>query len=116
MLYDAECSFCAGWARRLEKVLTRRGFDLAPLQSAWVKECLGLRIQEPFTELRVVAPRGLNLGGADAVVYLARAIWWAWPLYALSLAPGMKRVLRAAYRRLARHRHCRGAIGESRPN
>lgn len=108
LLYDGDCPFCAGWAARLEKVLTRRGFDLAPLQSPWVRECLDLPVTEPFTELRVLTVDGRAFGGADAVVELARTLWWAWPLVAASLLPGARPLLRAGYRWLAARRHCRG--------
>ncbi len=110
LLYDGGCPFCAGWAARLEKPLTRRGFDLAPLQSPWVRECLDLPLSEPFTEMRLLTVEGRDLGGADALVHLARGIWWAWPLFAVSLLPGVRPLLRAGYRWVARDRHCRGGV------
>ena len=53
---------------------------------------------------------GRELGGADALVEIARRIWWAWPLFALAQLPGAMLVLRAGYRKFAANRHClRGA-------
>jgi hypothetical protein len=37
---------------------------------------------------------------------IARRIWWAWPLWALSRVPGAMPLLTAAYRWIARNRHC----------
>jgi hypothetical protein len=45
-------------------------------------------------------------GGAAAVVEIARRIWWAWPLWALSRLPGAMRQLQASYRWIARRRSC----------
>jgi len=109
VLYDAECPFCCEWMARLEPVLTRRGFDLAPLQSPWVQECLDLKFDPPLTEMNVLTPDGKVMGGADAVVFLARFVWWAWPLYALSWFPGMKVILSRVYCWLSRRRICLGA-------
>ena len=49
---------------------------------------------------------GTVFGGAEAVVEIARRIWWAWPLWALSRLPGAMRIMRAAYGWVARHRSC----------
>jgi predicted DCC family thiol-disulfide oxidoreductase YuxK len=108
LLYDGECAFCTAWAARLEPVLTRRGFDLAPWQSPWVHECLDLSPAEPFTEIRLVTVTGAAFAGADAFIHLARRVWWAWPFHLVALLPGIKPVLRAAYRWLAARRHCLG--------
>jgi predicted DCC family thiol-disulfide oxidoreductase YuxK len=93
VLYDAHCSFCSRWAQRLEPLLRRRGFQLRPLP-------------EPSGEMRVQTRDGNVVGGADAVVYLARRIWWAWPLVALSKLPGGLALLRRAYRWVASNRYC----------
>lgn len=58
-------------------------------------------------EMKVVTAAGDVLGGADAVVHLARQIWWAWPLWLVSYVPGMVPVLRWGYRQVAQRRHCR---------
>lgn len=108
VFYDGDCALCRDLARRFEKILTRRGFDLAPLQAPWVTDCLDLDVREPLTEMRLLTPQGLQLGGADAVIFLARRIWWAWPLYFLARIPGMRRVLWAGYRWIAARRHCHG--------
>jgi predicted DCC family thiol-disulfide oxidoreductase YuxK len=63
----------------------------------------------------VVAASGDVLGGATAVVYLARQVWWTWPLWAVSRVPGVMRLLDRAYRRIARRRHCVSRTATRRP-
>jgi predicted DCC family thiol-disulfide oxidoreductase YuxK len=108
VFYDGHCPFCCRWAARLEQVLTRRGFDLAPLQTPWVSECLDLRIPENPSEMLVMTPDGQVFGGGEAVLYLARRIWWAKPLSVLGLTPVGHRLMKKAYRVLAEHRMCLG--------
>ena len=87
-------------------MLRRRGFVLAPLQSLWVPAALGLSPRELLKEMRVFTANGDTYGGAHAVVFLARRIWWAWPLWALAQIPGAMRPLGALYRWIAAHRSC----------
>ena len=79
VLYDGDCSLCRKWVARSERTLTVRGFDLAPLQSAWVTECLDLPEHELLSRMRVLTRDGRDYAGADALIYLARHVWWAWP-------------------------------------
>ncbi len=95
VLYDANCSFCTATAARFRSILERRGFRMVP-SGLW-------------PELRLLTADGHTCGGADAVFYLARCIWWAWPVWALAQLPGMRRVSRIAYRWIAAHRYCVGA-------
>jgi predicted DCC family thiol-disulfide oxidoreductase YuxK len=103
---DGECGFCMSIARRLRPVLEARGFGIATLQDPRVREQLSLPERELLAELRVLAKDGHQFGGADAIVYLARQVWWAWPLWGIAQAPGMRHVLRFAYRWIAIRRHC----------
>ena len=59
-------------------------------------------------EMRLLLADGRDLGGADAVVEIARHIWWAWPLWLVSRVPGARAILRAIYRVIAANRHCIG--------
>jgi len=106
VFYDADCSFCSSLARWLEPTLLRRGFHCAAMKEPWVGIVLGLSREELLRELRVRAAHGEVLGGADALIYVARHIWWAWPLYALAQVPSPRDLFRAAYRWFATHRHC----------
>ena len=94
MFYDAECRFCTAWARRGQRWLGKYGFRFVPLS-------------EPADEMKLVTDAGELIGGARAVVYLARRVWWAWPLWAMSRAPGAMRLLECGYRQFAARRYCR---------
>jgi predicted DCC family thiol-disulfide oxidoreductase YuxK len=92
VFYDANCAMCTATAGRFGRVLARRGFRVVP-SGLW-------------PELRLLTADGETRGGAEAVLHLARHIWWAWPLWALTHLPGMRRVARVAYRWIAAHRYC----------
>lgn len=104
MFYDGECRLCLNWANRLRATLSRRRFELLPLQARDTTDSALLG------EMRLLLADGRNLGGADAVVEVARRIWWAWPLWALSRLPGMMPLLRSGYRILAANRHCADGV------
>jgi len=105
LLFDGGCPMCIGLARRFGFIIRHRRFDLVPLQTQWVRTHLGLAEGEQPTEIMVLSSGGTVVGGADAVIFLARHIWWALPLWVLSKVPGAMHLLRAAYRAIAHHRH-----------
>ena|ERR1051325_395158 len=102
VLYDANCAFCTAWARRGDRILKGRGFVFQPLP-------------EQAREMKVVTRAGETLGGATAVVYLARRVWCAWPLWAVSRLPGMMRLLESGYQWLARQRNRLSRRASRRP-
>jgi predicted DCC family thiol-disulfide oxidoreductase YuxK len=108
VFYDADCPFCTRWASRTDELLARHGWHLAPLQADWVWTRLTPKDGEPLLEMKLLTTDGRVFGGADAVVHLARSIWWAWPVFALAQIPGVKPILRAIYRRIAQNRCCFG--------
>jgi len=108
VLYDGDCPLCRKWVSRFERTLTLRGFDLAPLQSAWVIECLDLPEHELLSRMRVLTRNGRDYAGADALVYLAGHIWWALSFYLVAHLPLAMAFLRRAYDFAARCRHCHG--------
>jgi predicted DCC family thiol-disulfide oxidoreductase YuxK len=110
VFYDGECSICLSGARRFGPPLARRRIDLVPLQSPGACETLGIREEERLTEMRLRLADGTVFGGAEAIVEIARRIWWAWPLWALSGVPGAMRLMRAAYGWFARHRGCANGV------
>jgi predicted DCC family thiol-disulfide oxidoreductase YuxK len=109
LFYDADCDFCTRFARWLAPSLARQGFALAPLQDPRVADLLGLPSEELLLEMRLLLEDGKQYGGADAIVALARKIWWARPLAWLAVVPGVKYALRAGYRWVASHRKCAAA-------
>jgi len=108
--YDAECRLCVGLARTFGHALRTRRMQLVPLQTPGVAAVLGIGEDELMTEMRLRLTNGEVLGGADGMVEIARRMWWAWPLWALSRMPGAMRPMRAVYRWIARHRGCTGRV------
>jgi predicted DCC family thiol-disulfide oxidoreductase YuxK len=109
LFFDAQCGFCTRIARWLEPILLRRGLGVAPLQDPRVGALLGLRQQELLRELRFLLSDGTPQGGANAVIAVAREIWWARPLVWVSLIPGMMNVLHCGYQWIAEQRSCAAA-------
>lgn len=106
VLYDADCDFCSRWVRRFARTLERRGFRLAPLQADWVREQLRLEDEELLADIRLLLPDGRQVAGADVYRHCMRRIWWAWPLWLLSILPIKRNLFDWAYRTFARNRHC----------
>jgi predicted DCC family thiol-disulfide oxidoreductase YuxK len=106
VFFDAKCPVCRKWVGRLHGQLVRRAFHPVPLQAAWVKQKLGLGDGEPLREMKLLMRDGKIFGGADALVEIARAIWWLWPLFVLAQIPGAKILLRKTYLFLAARRPC----------
>lgn len=106
LLYDGECRMCAGAARRFAPLLRRHRLEPAPLQTPALRERAGLKAGEPLVEMKLLAEDGAVFGGADAVLEIARRIWWAWPLYAFSFVPGARPLFRRLYRAVADRRNC----------
>jgi len=57
-------------------------------------------------ELRILLSDGSQFGGADAVLALARQIWWARPGVWLAKIPGMMGQMRRGYYWFAARRSC----------
>ncbi|HTX22929.1 MAG TPA: DUF393 domain-containing protein [Candidatus Aquilonibacter sp.] len=110
IFYDGDCQFCTATAARFAPILGRRHFNLMSLQTPWVQQRLGLNPGEPLTEMKLLAEDGRIFGGADALLRIARKIWWAWPLVVLAQISGAKFLFRTAYERFAANRHCLNGI------
>jgi len=106
ILYDADCRSCTSAARRFDRIFRRRGFHFLALQTPWVEQRLRLQSRAALEEMRVVTSDGADFGGADAAIFLARKIWWAWPFYAVAQIPGAHRLIDLVYRWIAAHRGC----------
>jgi predicted DCC family thiol-disulfide oxidoreductase YuxK len=86
--------------------MKRRGLAVAPLQDPRVAALLGLSPEELLRALRFVLSDGSHYAGADAVLAVARELWWARPMVWLAKVPGMMPLMRAGYTWVARHRRC----------
>ena len=105
VLYDGRCGFCSRWVPFWEATLRARGFRIAPLQSDWVKARLALPKEELEEDLRLLLYDGRQIRGADVYRHVMRRIWWAYPLYLLSIAPVLRSVFDLAYRTFASNRY-----------
>jgi len=104
ILYDDSCGICRRWVPFWEKTLQRRGFEIAPLQSGWVREKIKLDESELMQDLRLLLANGELISGADTYRYAMRRIWWAWPVYVFSVAPLGRNIFDFCYRKFARNR------------
>lgn len=110
IFYDGECALCLRWMRRAKRLLNQRDFNFVALQTASAKERLQLTDATALTEMRLLLGDGRIFGGADAVMEIARHIWWAWPSWLISKIPGVILFCRAFYRLIASNRHCTNPI------
>ena len=104
--FDADCRACATLARRFDSLLARGNLHLVPLQAEWIRQRLGISETTLLTELSLITEDGRRVGGARAVLEIARRIWWAWPIFALSRIPRVEQFLDRTYRWIASRRHC----------
>jgi predicted DCC family thiol-disulfide oxidoreductase YuxK len=110
LFFDSQCAFCTRIARWLAPILRRRGLAVAPLEDPRVRALLGMSRQELLKELRFVLSDGMRAGGANAVLAVAREIWWARPLVWLAALPGAMRALDVGYKWIAARRGCQSEI------
>jgi hypothetical protein len=75
---------------------------------------LGLPKAELLRELRFLLSDGSQYGGVDAVLAVAREIWWARPLVWVAKIPGMMTHMRRAYYWYAERRSCTALHCEAR--
>src|SRR6185503_15477980 len=101
---DQGCGVCARWVPFWASTLKRLDLDIAPLQSPWVMERLGLAPDALLRDLRLVLDDGRQHVGADAYRYVMARLWWARPLGLLAGAPGVRDVFDAGYRAFADNR------------
>lgn len=104
ILYDNACGICRRWVPFWEKTLQRRGFEIAPLQAAWVREKLRMGERELMQDLRLLLANGELISGADTYRYAMKRIWWAWPFYLFSILPLGRQVFDLGYRKFAGNR------------
>jgi predicted DCC family thiol-disulfide oxidoreductase YuxK len=109
VLYDGACGFCSRWVPYWKDTLAKRNIGIAALQEPWVVERLGAKgvsTSNLLDDLRIlVASTGDVIPGADAYRYAFRRIWWATPLWLLSVTPGLRHLFDRGYRAFAENRY-----------
>jgi predicted DCC family thiol-disulfide oxidoreductase YuxK len=105
VLYDGTCGFCSRWVPFWQNTLKKRGYHIAPLQAQWVAEKFDLSEEELAADFRLLLADGKRLAGAEVYRYLMRRIWWATPLYLISILPGFRPLFDSGYRMFAENRH-----------
>jgi predicted DCC family thiol-disulfide oxidoreductase YuxK len=105
ILYDGGCGFCFRWVHLWKMIVERRGFAIKDLQSASVDGGLQILQENLLDDIRVLTRTGKLESGANAYLYVARQIWWAWPFYAMFSLPGFNWMLWRGYRWFNRNRY-----------
>jgi len=104
LLYDGACGVCARWVPAWAPTLARIGLGVAPLQASWVAERTHLGADALLRDVRLLFSDGSQLAGPDVYRYVMRRLWWAYPVYLLASAPGLRRLFDRAYRAFADRR------------
>jgi predicted DCC family thiol-disulfide oxidoreductase YuxK len=105
VLYDGSCGFCSRWVRFWAPTLEKRGFAIAPLQADWVRDRAPVFADRLLDDLRLLTREGSLVEGADVYRFVMKRIWWAYPAYLLSVAPGFSTIFDRAYRTFADNRY-----------
>ena len=105
ILYDGECGFCSRWVHFWKNAVEPQGFALKDLQSACAEGMLDIPPEKLLDDILILTSLNKLERGADAYLFVARQIWWAWPFYALFSLPGFYRILWQGYRWFNRNRY-----------
>jgi predicted DCC family thiol-disulfide oxidoreductase YuxK len=104
VLYDAACGFCTWWIPFWRKTIQKAGYDIAPLQAAWVRAKTGLEGPSVNRDILLLMKDGTLVHGADAYIFGMKRVWWSSPLGHLMDLPGMKQLTWVFYRWFNRNR------------
>ena len=85
--------------------MARLGFALKDLQSAAAEGPLELSPENLLDDIRVLTRGGKLESGANAYLYVADRIWWAWPFSAIFRLQGFNWMLWRGYRWFNRNRY-----------
>jgi len=107
LVYDGDCAFCSTSARFAAQRLRRSPTDytVEPWQRLDLA-ALGLTAAECDAAVRWVSADGIPDAGHVAIARALRASrWWARPVGAVLLAPGVSRLAARAYAWVSANRH-----------
>ena len=105
VLYDDECGVCHRTVPFFGGTLRQLGFEIAPLQSDWVRERIGVLADDHLNYMRLLFPDGRQILGADVYRYFMKRVWWSYPIYLLSVLPLLRSMFDWAYRTFANNRY-----------
>ena len=105
VLYDESCGFCGRWVPFWAPTLRHVDLAVAPLQAPWVGPRACLTEAELLADLMLLLRDGHVVRGAEVYRYVMRRLWWAYPLYLLSITPGLRALFDWGYRTFARNRY-----------
>jgi predicted DCC family thiol-disulfide oxidoreductase YuxK len=104
VLYDESCGLCSRWVPFWGPTLARLGLTVTPQQAPWVASRLARSPESVLTDIVLLFNDGRQLAGADVYRYVMRRLWWAHPLYLLSIIPGLRQLFDLGYRVFADNR------------
>ena len=104
ILYDGACRSCAASRQTIRSHISPPRFPLSSAANKLDHGPARSRARRAWKRCAVLTADGRGIGGADAVVFLARQIWWAWPLPPSRNRPAMHKLLDRGYRWIAAHR------------
>lgn len=104
VLYDGMCGFCSWWIPFWKNTINRTGYDIAMLQSNWVREKLALNEELLNKDIVLLFSDGRKLVGADAYIFGMRTVWWSSPVGFILGLPGFKQLTWLFYKLFNRNR------------
>lgn len=105
IIWDDECGLCDGVVRRFRALYEARGYEFVPTRLWLASLSPNERGRMTADEMRVVLRDGRVIGGAEAVAYLMRRVWWLWPAGVAGRLPVVRTVARKLYEAVARRRY-----------
>lgn len=106
--FDALCPVCTALRNRWNPILSPRGYPFIPIQHPAIEAELGLTSGELPGEIQLLLNDGRRMGGTDAMLFVARQVWWLAPIGWVAALPGIRTGVDAMYAWVARNRHCLG--------
>ena len=110
VLYDGECRFCTRTARALQRLDSRHGLRLVPLQQARARVPDAPALETLDSSIHVVDERGAWWTGGEAFLRIADEIPVLRPLAVVGRLPVLRRAVEPGYRFVAAHRHQLGRL------
>lgn len=104
VLYDGACGFCTWWIPFWQRTIKRCGYDIAPLQTDWVREKLQLKDADLANDIRLLLNDGTLINGADAYIYGMKKVWWSFPFGLILGLPLFRQITWAFYKAFNRNR------------